>query len=1130
MEFTPTPLFLSLLQNALKVLGKFNISYWESSKSKSTRMNRKNRFVCFSSKWLLGVLLTFSISVKAVVLQDSALITINANNIPIEQVFRSIESQTNYSVFYNTKVIDPKERVSVNVSRERLAEAMDKVLKGKNLKWVIKGRGIIIMEKGATVPAGTVPVQTNERVSVADSLPRVTISGTVTSDEGFPLPGATVVVNGGKIGTTTDGQGKFSMANVPDRQTVTIRYTGYQPQDYVIRGSERLVVQLKRAVDRLDETVIMGYGTTTRRYNTGSISKISGEDIRKQPVTNPLTALQGRAPGLIITQTNGLPGSNVQVLIRGRNSIAAGVEPLYIIDGVPFPEKTINEPNNSGGANGFVSPFNIINPSDIESVEILKDADATAIYGSRAANGVILITTTRGKQGKAKLDINVYSGAGKVTRKLKMLNTQQYLDIRKEAFKNDNVTPTVATAPDLLLWDQNAYTDWQDYFVGGTAKMTDAQASVSGGSENTRFLLGGNFHRETTVYPGNFGYYRGGGHFNIDYTSTNKKLGITFSGNYTADKNKTSTSDFINNYNLAPNLPIYDKDGNFDWTTRSNPVASLKQSATSQTTNLIFNSSIRYEIIKQLKFKINLGFNDIRMEQNKLFPKSANAPIFTTLSSAWFGNSRQNSHIVEPTLDYSKELFNGKLSALIGGTWQYQKNTISEIQGLNYSNEALLESIAAAGAIGSKIFNNREYKYASGFGRLNYIHDDKYIINASFRRDGSSRFGPNKKIGSFYGLGGAWIFSNENFIKDNINFLSFGKIRASYGTVGSDRIPDYQYLATYMSSSFSYNGNSGLVPSRVANPNYSWEISKKTDLGLEIGLFKDRILLAGTWYKSKSDNQLIAYILPTQTGAQTYYTNFPAVVTNEGLELELTTTNIKNKKFTWSSAFNITIPSNKLTSFPGIATSAYSAQYAINESLTLQKGLVFLGIDPQTGKPLILDADKNGTIGSFPGDYLIIGNQDQRYYGGLSNSITYNKFSLDFLFQFVDKKAFVPPHTPGIMKNQRIGAINRWTKAGDVTNVPAPSATSGKEIYTLTNSLLPISTLYFENASYIRLKNISISYDLNIKSIKSRIYVQGQNLLTFTNFSGLDPETIAGAGTVGLPPLKMLTAGIQLSL
>ncbi|SIN65855.1 TonB-linked outer membrane protein, SusC/RagA family [Chitinophaga niabensis] len=1093
-------------------------------------MNRKNRFVCFSSKWLLGVLLTFSISVKAVVLQDSALITINANNIPIEQVFRSIESQTNYSVFYNTKVIDPKEKVSVNVSRERLTEAMDKVLKGRNLKWVIKGKGIIIMEKNAAVPAGTTPVQAAERVGATDSLPRVTVSGTVTSDEGFPLPGATVIVNGGKIGTTTDGQGRFSMGNVPDRQTVTIRYTGYQPQDYVIRGSERLVVQLKRAVDRLDETVIMGYGTTTRRYNTGSISKIPGEDIRKQPVTNPMTALQGRAPGLFITQTTGLPGSPVLVQIRGRNSITAGNEPLYIIDGVPFPGRPINENNSSGGANGFVSPFNTINSSDIESVEILKDADATAIYGSRAANGVILITTTRGKQGKAKLHVNVYSGAGKVTNMLKMLNTQQYLEIRREAFKNDNVSPTIAADPDLMVWDQNAYTDWQKFYIGGTAKMTDAQVSISSGSETTRFLLGGNFHRETTVYPGDFGYYRGGGHFNIDHTSTDKKLGITFTGNYTTDNNKTTTQDFTNLYNLAPNMPVYDKAGNLDWTLGYNPIAALRLKAKSQTSNLIFNSTIKYEIMKQLKFKVNLGFNDIRMEQNKLFPKSANPPTTTSLSSAWFGNSRLNSYIIEPTLDYTRELFNGKLTALLGGTWQYQRSKYSDIQGQNYANESLLESLAAAGTIGSKFYTDRKYKYASGFGRLNYIYADKYIVNASFRRDGSSRFGPNKRFGDFYGISGAWLFSNENFIRDNISFLSFGKLRGSYGSVGSDRISDYQYLSTYTSSSFSYAGNPGLTPSRIANSSFSWEVTKKLEFSLELGLLKDRIFLSSTWYKNESGNQLINYALPVMTGAQFYNANFPALVVNKGLEFELNTTNIKTKNFTWSSAINLTIPKNELAKFPTLQSSSYASQFTLGKSLTLQKGMAYGGIDPQTGAPIILDIDKNGTIGNFPGDYIDMGNLDQKYYGGFSNSFTYANFTLDFLFQFVKKDGYTIGFSHGTLANQRIEVMNRWTKPGDITNIPAASATAGKDVFNLTNAYLPYSNYYLEDASYIRLKNLSLSYDLNIKSIKSRIYVQGQNLLTITDFSGLDPETNSSVGSMGLPPLKMLTAGIQLSL
>jgi TonB-dependent starch-binding outer membrane protein SusC len=394
----------------------------------------------------------------------------------------------------------------------------------------------------------------------------------------------------------------------------------------------------------MDATVIKGYYTTTKRFNTGNVSSVNSEIISKQPIANPLSALQGMVPGVLVTNTNGLPGSEIQIQIRGQNSIAAGNNPLYIIDGVPFTSTPLNNALlETQGANGQISPMNSINPSDIESIEVLKDADATSIYGSRGANGVVLITTKKGKSGKTEIDLNVYSGRSKITRFLDVLNTEEYLTIRKEAYSNDGGTPTITTAPDLLLWDSNVSINWQKIFLGETAKINDCQISISGGSAETKFLFSSNYRKETTIYPGDFHFNRGGIHFNFDHTAKNKKLFFSFSGNYICDKNILPYSSLIGNvniFNLPPNFPLYDPMGNLNWQlNKNNPIGLLKQVTKNSTNNLIGNMIIRYTIFPGLNFKTSLGYNKIQLEQVITFPRSSQNPSVNPTSNTRFANN-----------------------------------------------------------------------------------------------------------------------------------------------------------------------------------------------------------------------------------------------------------------------------------------------------------------------------------------------------------------------------------------------------------------------------------------------------------------------------------------------------------
>jgi hypothetical protein len=428
--------------------------------------------------------------------------------------------------------------------------------------------------------------------------------------------------------------------------------------------------------------------------------------------------------------------------------------------------------------------------------------------------------------------------------------------------------------------------------------------------------------------------------------------------------------------------------------------------------------------------------------------------------------------------------------------------------------------MSSAGDLVSRPSTFSFYRYTSLFGRLNYNWQDKYILNATFRRDGSTIFGPDNRFGNFGALGAAWLFTNESFLAGN-SVLSFGKLRASYGITGNDKIGEYQYLESWGSTSFAYDGVAGLTPSRIANPLFKWEESKKLEAALELGFFKDRVLITTSVYRNISDNLLVNYTLTPQTGFDGYTANLPATVLNSGVEIELNTINVQNKDFSWRSSLNYTYNHNELKTFSDFENSTYTEQYEIGKSLTIVKGYEFTGIDPATGMAQFVDVDNSSAV--------VLGKTMPDYYGGFRNTFGYKGLSLDFLFQFVKQEG------PGInygylstaygtLSNKDISALDRWTKPGDVTNVPRATITSGNVNY---NSYR-LSSAMWEDASYIRLKNISVRYDLsrftrkwNIDNVS--IYLLGQNLLTFTDYKGLDPETQA----LYMPPLKTITAGLQ---
>ncbi len=1072
-------------------------------------------------------------------------ITLSSNDISIEQFFKQLKKQTGYSFLLENGVVSKDEKISVNVKDVSLEIVLDQILKPINLSYKIENKTVYILKSSQT----PLTDETN--------LPPIDIHGRVTDSLGNPLVGVSVVVKGAKTGTSTDANGNFTLYRVSENATLIISNVGYEQQMLKVKGENSIVISLKRHSTLLQDVVInKGYYTEKKALSTGDVSVVTAKEIDLQPITNVLQGLEGRVPGLLITQQNGQPGGAFTVQIRGQNSLVQGNNPFYVVDGVPYdatlPAGLLNgslEPVSPNGHPSYSSPLNFINPYDIESVEILKDADATAIYGSRAANGAILITTKKGKPGAMRVEAQLNAGFSSPARDIQMMNTQQYLMMRNEAFKNDGTTPNPNSNFDLTFWDTTRYTNWSKVLTNAPAPYLNARASISGGTANTQYLIGMNYYRQATPFPtllaGDGADEKPSFHFNINSQSDNQKFKVSFNGSYVSDKNTVQTVDLsANRLLLSPDAPpLFNPDGSLNWApitpgqvgTWTNPYSNLYIGYNNITSSLVGNTIFSYHFLSNLELKTSLGYTNIQTDEVKTVPTTFFDPGYNVSSGfSYFNEMNSHSFIVEPQLDYNLHLGQGLLSTLIGGTFQQNQMSQKEIQAVNFPSDAVLANYGAAGQIFPNGTNYSQYKYEAVFARLNYTLQDRYILNLTARRDGSSRFGPGNQFGNFGAAGVGWIFSREKFVENNFSFLSFGKIRASYGTTGNDQVGNYSYLELYNITGYPYNSAQGFYPAGPLNPNLAWEVDRKLEVGIELGFLKDRINVEASFYRNRSSNQLVNTPLPSITGFYSVQSNLPALVQNTGLEFQLNTVNIKSSGFNWTSSFNLAMNRNKLLAFPNLANSTYSQTYVIGQPLSIIKAFNMIGVNPTTGVYQFADAKGQPTYNpSFQTDKTELINTTPQFYGGFANTFSYKGFSLDFLFQFVNQTGinlFGTYQTmPGTEFNQPVDYLNRWQKPGDKAKYQMFSQNYGGQASNELN-YAPYSNFAYSDASYIRLKNLSLSYSLpsnwdKIAHLKScQVFVQAQNLLTITKYEGIDPESQGSS----LPPMRVVTFGFMI--
>lgn len=971
------------------------------------------------------------------------------------------------------------------------------------------------------------------------SAQNVSVTGTVSDAQGV-LPGVTVQIKNKTLATFTDGDGKFQLSALPE-DTLVFSYIGYITQEVVVSVQRNLNITLKEDATALEEVLVnAGYYKVKDKERTGSISKITAKEIEGQPVSNVLAAMQGRMAGVNITQTTGVPGGGFDIQIRGLNSVRTdGNDPLYLIDGVPYSSAAIGSGLASAGLLPRpANPLNNINLDQIESIEVLKDADATAIYGSRGANGVILITTKRGKIGKTQFDVNLSKGYGSVSKFIKLLTTEQYLEMREEAFANDGIDVLPDNAYDVNgTWDRSRYTDWQQALLGGTSQITNLSTSVSGGAAQTQYRAGASFNKQTSVFPGDFAYKKSTFNLSTHHESEDKKFESIFSASYTAQDNVLPRGDLSSAaLRIAPNAPaVYNADGSLNWenSTWTNPLSSLEGEYTAKINDLLANAFLSYQLTSNLTLKSSFGFTTTDNKEVAATPSTQFDPAFgigAESANLKEDTSTRKSWIVEPQIQYVQKWGLLGIDALLGSTLQSRSGAMNAVIGSGFSSNSLLYTLGAATSRSTILDTEEEYRYAAVFGRLNLNWNQKYILNLTGRRDGSSRFGPGKQFANFGAFGFAWIFSKEAYLKES-SVLSFGKVRGSYGITGSDQIGDYQFLDSYTSTGANYGGIIGLEPSRLYNANFGWESNRKLEAAVELGFFKDRIYLTTSYYLNQSSNQLAGMPLPGTTGFTSMQSNLAATVENTGLELSLRTVNFESKEFSWISSINLTFARNKLLEFPNLESSTYQDKYVIGEPLNIRKVYHATGVDPTTGLYTFKDYNGDGAITSGE-DRKMVKDLNPDYYGGLHNSLRYRQFQLDFLFQFVKQEnynaaVFFAP--PGIQFQQPTEVLERWQKEGDVASHQLFTTGVNGEAIDAAGKYME-SDAAISDASYVRLKNLSLSYHLPAtfaKNFQCKVYLEGQNLLTFTTYGGADPE-FKSSGF--LPPLRVISAGIQLTL
>ena len=1004
--------------------------------------------------------------------------------------------------------------------------------------------------------------------SVAQNL----ITGHITDVRtGGPLIGASVIVKSEKgQGVVTDYDGNFSLqTKVEAPLTLRVEYVGYRALDVDVYDFEEPVeIALIDNSNKLDEVVVVGYGVQKRKALTGAVTTVKNDELL-QTSTSFDNILGGAVAGLDATSSSGQPGASINIRIRGGNSITGGNEPLYVIDGVLIYNS--NSATNTGVsyADSNFNPLASINPSDIESIEVLKDVSASAIYGSRGANGVIIVTTKNGKRGRIKVDYGYSIGISNVRKTLDLLNAEQwgnlYLDLATDAQKTaTGVTPAVVST-----W--GAGTDWQDALFR-TATTQQHQLSVSGGSETERFLISANYTDQGGVIR-NTNFERLGARINYERDIfKNVTVGLKSNVSKSTQKGSYSFGSYSNGFSgileqalrTSPAVPIYNPDGSYNYANpfeagdfvRSgqtpNPIADLSEvDAETKVDNVLVSVFGSWEIIPGLRLRVQ-GSTDIINTRQNFFGPSTSTAGFNTEGYASIGSKRWESDQVEATLTWNKKWNKHEIEVLGGYTYQQEKSENVLAASANFANENLgYHSLQAGSQLITPQSNFVTSVLYSGIGRINYSLLDRYHLTATLRADGSSRFAKNKKWGWFPSLGFSWNVNEEKFLKSQ-KWIEDLKIRASIGTVGNQEIGDYRFLSTYAATHYYLGGgtkNAAYYRSGLGNDDLKWETTTSYDLGFDLSILKGKLNFVFDYYHKKTSDLLLSIPVEQTTGFSSQLSNV-GNVTNDGVEFAVNATLIQQKDLSWNASANIAHNKNKVTSLGTQQDEIINGNQTIirvGEALGTYYGWVFDGVvqsgddlgkvpapsnktNVEYGDAKFVDQNGDGVVDQA-NDRVVLGSAQPKFTYGFASQLRYKNWDLSFNFQgSYGNKLYnqleQALESPNASYNASAKLANRWSETNPSTTVPRAYALN------LYNSYL--DSRFIEDASYLRLKNIQVGYSFkprlqNGTKLGIYLYASAQNLLTITNYSGFDPEYSGYVDRGTYPTARTFTFGVKLS-
>lgn len=968
-----------------------------------------------------------------------------------------------------------------------------------------------------------------------------TVTGTVTySDDASGIPGVNVLVKGTSTGVVTDFNGSYTIQVPSDNSRLVFSFIGFTTQEVLVGTNSKIDVKMSEDVQQLSEIVVTGYGEQERKTLTSAISSIDKSAIENLPAPSPDVLMQGRASGVLVTSNSGTPGGGISVRVRGSTSVNAGNDPLYVIDGIPMQSTVIANDGdlaNEGVGGQQSNPMADINPADIESIEVLKDASATAIYGARAANGVVLITTKRGNNKGTKINVGSYYGVQNAWKKPDLVDGPTFEMLRNEAAVNNGGAPIYADPANAIN------TNYPDQ-IFREAAISNFDISVTGGDNKLQYMISGSkFNQEGIIAPSEFD--RATGRLNLDAFVTDKlKIGtsILYSKN---TRNRVNNDDNISGalggtFFFPPNLPAYQPDGSYTkFSIFENPLAVINENNISMKTNRVLaNVYAEYEFFPGLSLRSTYSQDYSSTREDTYINTKLNSGAAVN-GSAVSAVTTSESWIQENVLNYQKRFGSDhNLGVLLGTTLQESIIDKTRASGTGFPSDDFTR--IASAAVQQSLSIGSSWGIASLFTRINYGYKDKYLITVNARRDASSRFGKSNQWGTFPSVALGWVVSEESFM-DDVNALSSLKFRMSYGITGNQNgIKDFQARGLWTGGA-NYTSTPGTEGSQLPNPDLKWERTGQFDIGLDMALFQNKLNVTFDYYDKKTTDLLLDVPVPRTTGFNSLFQNF-GEMKNTGFELSISGDIVKQTNFSWNAMFNVAQNKNEIVKL------AQPIPVYNRDIIRLEEGIPLysywmheqLGVRPEDGSPIWRQVDNNRPFDPNI-DRFIVGNAWPDFFGGLTNNLKYKNIDMMIFFQYslgndqLYWSRFFQEHggtrNTGFLTSQ----LDRWQQPGDVTMVP--KMTNANYAANLRPSRL------VEDGSYARLKNLTIGYTFPSSLVSklglsnARIYMSGQNLLTFTNYSGMDPEVNATASTAltqgvdfyTMPQPRVIMGGVNLT-